>query len=190
MAAAEPWDAAEDLLIPRFLRSRWAIFPDEIRITEQGEVLNWKYADPVLAEWNLEIMIASCMEAITRTRGPEPGADQRWAPAMEQMSAAAFSFLSPAHRRELRCDRVFRTGHAGERTGACAHRLASATPPARTPSGRSARHSLGVWVDAKPARRSGMVWRRSRAAAVCRTGSDSPIAAERDDAKLSRCSPT
>ncbi len=67
-------------------------FSGEIRITEQGEVLNWKYADPVLAEWNLEIMIASCMEAITRTRGPAPGADQRWVPAMEQMSAAAFAF--------------------------------------------------------------------------------------------------
>jgi phosphoenolpyruvate carboxylase len=67
-------------------------FSGEIRITEQGEVLNWKYADPVLAEWNLEIMIASCLEALTRTRGPAPGADQRWAPAMEQMSAQAFTF--------------------------------------------------------------------------------------------------
>jgi phosphoenolpyruvate carboxylase len=67
-------------------------FSGEIRITEQGEVLNWKYADPVLAEWNLEIMIASCLEALTRTRGPEPGADQRWTPAMEQMSVDAFAF--------------------------------------------------------------------------------------------------
>jgi phosphoenolpyruvate carboxylase len=67
-------------------------FSGEIRITEQGEVLNWKYADPVLAEWNLEIMIASCLEALTRTRGPAPGADQRWLPAMEQMSNDAFAF--------------------------------------------------------------------------------------------------
>ncbi len=67
-------------------------FSGEIRLTEQGEVLNWKYADPVLAEWNLEIMIASCLEALTRTRGPAPGADQRWAPAMEQMSSDAFAF--------------------------------------------------------------------------------------------------
>ncbi len=67
-------------------------FSGEIRITEQGEVLNWKYADPVLAEWNLEIMIASCLEALTRTRGPAPGADQRWAPAMEKMSNDAFAF--------------------------------------------------------------------------------------------------
>jgi phosphoenolpyruvate carboxylase len=67
-------------------------FSGEIRITEQGEVLNWKYADPALAEWNLEVMIAACLEALTRTRGPAPGADQRWAPAMEQMSAEAFVF--------------------------------------------------------------------------------------------------
>ena len=67
-------------------------FAGEIRSTEQGEVLNWKYADPVLAEWNLEIMIASCLEALTRTRGPAPGADQRWIPAMEQMSSDAFAF--------------------------------------------------------------------------------------------------
>ncbi len=67
-------------------------FSGEIRITEQGEVLNWKYADPVLAEWNLEFLVASFLEAITRTRGPAPGADQRWAPAMEQMSTEAFSF--------------------------------------------------------------------------------------------------
>jgi phosphoenolpyruvate carboxylase len=67
-------------------------FSGEIRLTEQGEVLNWKYADPALAEWNLEIMIAACLEALTRTRGPAPGADQRWTPAMEQMSADAFSF--------------------------------------------------------------------------------------------------
>ena len=37
-------------------------------------------------------MIASCVEAIARTRGPEPGDDERWAPAMEQMSVEAFSF--------------------------------------------------------------------------------------------------
>ena len=48
-------------------------FSGEIRITEQGEVLNWKYADPVLAEWNLELMIAACLEALTRPDGPAAG---------------------------------------------------------------------------------------------------------------------
>ena len=41
-------------------------FNGEIRITEQGEVLNWKYADVVLAERNLELMIAASLDALAR----------------------------------------------------------------------------------------------------------------------------
>jgi phosphoenolpyruvate carboxylase len=67
-------------------------FSGEIRITEQGEVLNWKYSDPVLAEWNLEIMIAASLEALTRPEGPPADADQQWEAIMEQMSADAFRF--------------------------------------------------------------------------------------------------
>ena len=67
-------------------------FSGEIRITEQGEVLNWKYADPVLAEWNLELMIAACLEALTRPDGPAPGDDARWRDAMEEMSQEAFAY--------------------------------------------------------------------------------------------------
>jgi phosphoenolpyruvate carboxylase len=67
-------------------------FSGEIRITEQGEVLNWKYSDPVLAEWNLELMIAASLEALTRPGGLAPGADRRWDEAMEQMSQDAYAF--------------------------------------------------------------------------------------------------
>jgi len=67
-------------------------FSGEIRITEQGEVLNWKYSDPVLAEWNLEIMIAACLEALTRPDGSTSEGDKPWADVMEQMSADAFRF--------------------------------------------------------------------------------------------------
>ena len=67
-------------------------FSGEIRITEQGEVLSWKYSDPVLAEWNLEIMIAACLEAVTRPTQAEPAAKQRWDEAMEAMSDDAFAF--------------------------------------------------------------------------------------------------
>ena len=65
-------------------------FFGEIRITEQGEVLNWKYSDPVLAEWNLEIMVAASLEALTRT--PALDSDEPWFAAMEQMSQDAFAF--------------------------------------------------------------------------------------------------
>jgi phosphoenolpyruvate carboxylase len=63
-------------------------FSGRIRITEQGEVLNWKYADAVLAEWNLELMIAASLEALTRS-GPRPKDQARWEAAMEEMSREA-----------------------------------------------------------------------------------------------------
>jgi len=72
-------------------------FSGEIRITEQGEVLNWKYADPVLAEWNLEIMIAACLEALTRPDRPSSDNDLGWAEIMEQMSQEAYGF----YRRQV-----------------------------------------------------------------------------------------
>jgi phosphoenolpyruvate carboxylase len=66
-------------------------FSGRIRITEQGEVLNWKYADPVLAEWNLELMIAASLEALAlpAARNVDSG---RWENAMEVMSQEAFDF--------------------------------------------------------------------------------------------------
>jgi phosphoenolpyruvate carboxylase len=67
-------------------------FTGHIRITEQGEVLNWKYADPVLAEWNLEIMIAACLEALVRP-GVESGENEtQWCETMERLSQAAFGY--------------------------------------------------------------------------------------------------
>jgi phosphoenolpyruvate carboxylase len=66
-------------------------FSGEMRLTEQGEVLNWKYSDPVLAEWNLELMIAASLEALTRPDGPAAGADRQWDDAMEEISQDAYA---------------------------------------------------------------------------------------------------
>jgi phosphoenolpyruvate carboxylase len=54
--------------------------------------LNWKYSDVVLAEWNLELMIAASLEALTRPNGPRRGADERWKAAIEEMSQESFVF--------------------------------------------------------------------------------------------------
>ena len=67
-------------------------FSGEIRITEQGEVLTWKYSDPVLAEWNLEIMIAVCLEALLSPGRQPAEVAQRWDAAMEKMSQDSFEF--------------------------------------------------------------------------------------------------
>ncbi len=72
-------------------------FSGHIRVTEQGEVLNWKYADPVLAEWNLELMIAASLEALKRpgeARSPLPS---EWEEAIEEMSQHAYGI----YRREI-----------------------------------------------------------------------------------------
>jgi phosphoenolpyruvate carboxylase len=67
-------------------------FSGKIRITEQGEVLNWKYSDPVLAEWNLELMIAASLEALTRPDLPGALQASRWDDVMERMSREAFAY--------------------------------------------------------------------------------------------------
>ncbi len=65
-------------------------FSGQIRVTEQGEVLNWKYADPVLAEWNLELMIAASLEAYTRPTNGASGHPREWEEAIEEMSETAY----------------------------------------------------------------------------------------------------
>ena len=67
-------------------------FNGRIRITEQGEVLNWKYADPILAERNLDLMIAASLEALTRTGTPASPPPSEFEQAMETMSRDAFAY--------------------------------------------------------------------------------------------------
>jgi phosphoenolpyruvate carboxylase len=71
-------------------------FSGHIRITEQGEVLNWKYSDPVLAVRNLELMIAASVEAMLRPNAPQQ--QPEWLSAMESMSADAYAF----YQQEIR----------------------------------------------------------------------------------------
>jgi phosphoenolpyruvate carboxylase len=85
-------------------------FNGELRITEQGEVLNWKYSDVVLAERNLELMIAASMDAIARPdilteknchpeRSEGSASPQltgeilpAWEAALDELSASSYAF--------------------------------------------------------------------------------------------------
>jgi phosphoenolpyruvate carboxylase len=73
-------------------------FDGQLRITEQGEVLNFKYADEVLAERNLELMIAASLDALARPNARDPEGhftgilEPAWESALDQMSAASFAY--------------------------------------------------------------------------------------------------
>jgi phosphoenolpyruvate carboxylase len=73
-------------------------FEGQFRITEQGEVLNFKYADVVLAERNLELMIAASLDALARPNARDPEGHftgvlkPEWEQALDRLSVLAYGF--------------------------------------------------------------------------------------------------
>ena len=73
-------------------------FNGQIRITEQGEVLHWKYSDVILAERNLELMIAASLDALARPNARNPHGHftgvlaPEWEAAFAELSDVAFAF--------------------------------------------------------------------------------------------------
>jgi phosphoenolpyruvate carboxylase len=73
-------------------------FDGQLRITEQGEVLNFKYADEVLAERNLELMIAASLDALARPNARDPEGHftgvlkPEWEAALDELSHLGFGF--------------------------------------------------------------------------------------------------
>jgi phosphoenolpyruvate carboxylase len=73
-------------------------FDGQLRITEQGEVLNFKYADEVLAERNLELMIAASLDALARPNARDPEGHftgvlkPEWETALDTLSSLAYGF--------------------------------------------------------------------------------------------------
>jgi len=72
-------------------------FSGAFKLTEQGEVINFKYADPALAKRNLELMVAASLEALTRTGLVEAEVEPAWEEAMEEISADAYAW----YRQEI-----------------------------------------------------------------------------------------
>jgi phosphoenolpyruvate carboxylase len=73
-------------------------FDGQLRITEQGEVLNFKYSDEVLAERNLELMIAASLDALARPNARDPKGHftgvlkPEWEAAFDELSAISYTY--------------------------------------------------------------------------------------------------
>jgi phosphoenolpyruvate carboxylase len=73
-------------------------FDGQLRITEQGEVLNFKYADEVLAERNLELMIAASVDALARPNARDANGHftgilkPEWESAFNQLSQISYDY--------------------------------------------------------------------------------------------------
>jgi phosphoenolpyruvate carboxylase len=73
-------------------------FDGQLRITEQGEVLNFKYADEVLAERNLELMIAASLDALARPNARDPEGHftgelkREWEAALDELSNLSYAY--------------------------------------------------------------------------------------------------
>ena len=72
-------------------------FDGSLKITEQGEVITWKYSDASLAQRNLELMVAASLEALARPGRRDLMPDSGWEQALEEMSADAYGF----YRRQI-----------------------------------------------------------------------------------------
>jgi phosphoenolpyruvate carboxylase len=66
-------------------------FSGSFKLTEQGEVINFKYNDPHLARRNLELMVAASLEALTPSGLVESATDPAWVEALDEISALAYA---------------------------------------------------------------------------------------------------
>jgi len=63
----------------------------QIRVTEQGEVISSKYADPEIGRRNLEILVAATVEASLLNRDTSGTHTKRYFQAIESLSQSAFT---------------------------------------------------------------------------------------------------
>lgn len=125
-------------------------FNGRFKITEQGEVLNWKYAEPILAERSLELMIAASLEALVRPAGPHPGEDAQYRPVMDELSAASYAY----YRENIAENPGIMTYFEQSTPVNELDNVRIGSRPARRKPGRQLKdlrsHPLGLWLDAEP----------------------------------------
>ena len=142
-------------------------FNGELRITEQGEVLNWKYSDVVLAERNLELMIAASLDALARpdivqqrAESAEPYVPHltgeilpEWEAALDQLSATSYAFY---RRHIVDNPETFIYFEQSTPVAELEHARIGSRPAKRTDASSAKKRSMedlraipvGLWLDA------------------------------------------
>ena len=133
-----------------------------MRITEQGEVVSFKYANRGTAQYQIELLAASVVEHTLKSEREEalvPTAEGD--EAMEALSGAAHGGVPPSDRRSQPAA-LLPGGEPAGGAHAPQHGLAARAPVRRPVAQRSPRDPLGVRLVAEPALRARLVRRRQR----------------------------
>lgn len=73
------------------LAQPYGAFSGRLKLTEQGEVISFKYPDAILARRNLELMVAASLEALLTGPGCSIPPLPSWEEALDILSATAFA---------------------------------------------------------------------------------------------------
>ena len=134
-AAAAPSGAAAGPATTPCWRSRAAASNGQLRLTEQGEVIASKYADPIVGRRNLETLVAATMEAtLLRRRRPAAPTRRRSTRRWTSCPRYAFQRLPRAGLRDAGLHRVL--PRSRRRSTRSATSTSAAAPPAGAASDR------------------------------------------------------
>ncbi len=115
-------------------------FDGQLRITEQGEVLNFKYSDEVLAERNLELMIAASLDALARPNARDPQGHftgvlkHEWESAFNELSDLSYGYYRKHILEDPGVVTYFEQSTPVGELGECENRFAARAPQLLDPN--------------------------------------------------------
>ena len=134
----------------------------QFRVTEQGEVVSFKYANRGTAAYQIELLGASVVEHVLRSQREAALVPvHEFHEAMEALAGTAWS----AYRGLMESPSMLtylQQSSPLEELSLLNHRLAPGAPHAGQDARRSARHPVGVRLDAEPPHAVRLVRRRQR----------------------------
>jgi phosphoenolpyruvate carboxylase len=156
----------------------------QIRLTEQGEVIASKYANPEIGRRNLETLVAATLEAtlLQPTKSAPTPAFLEAAAQLSQASMAAYR----AGVRNAGLHRLLLRRHAHPRDRRAQHRLAPRVAQGQRAHRGPARHSLGLQLGPVPPGAAGLVRLRHGGAGLCAPQRQGPQDPARPAARMHR----